>query len=78
MTTSVRDGSVALVAFGGNVIMRSGEAGTLREQQVNARELCAQLVQRLFGPVSFGDEHGPNVLLSPALASPVPKRGPLP
>jgi carbamate kinase len=47
MTTSVRDGSVALVAFGGNVIMRSGEAGTLREQQVNARELCAQLVTLL-------------------------------
>jgi len=44
MTTRVRDGSVALVAFGGNVIMKSGEAGTLREQQANAREMCARLV----------------------------------
>ena len=38
-------------------------------------ELCAQLVQRLFGPVSFGDEHAPNVLQRSAVASPDPKRG---
>jgi carbamate kinase len=47
MSTSVRDGSVALVAFGGNVIMKSGEAGTIREQQANARAMCARLVTLL-------------------------------
>lgn len=44
---NVRDGSVALVAFGGNVIMKSGEAGTIREQQANARAMCARLVTLL-------------------------------
>ena len=47
MITRVRDGSVALVAFGGNVIMKSGEAGTIREQQANARKMCARLVTLL-------------------------------
>lgn len=39
----VRDGSVALVAFGGNVIHKTGEAGTYEEQKANAREMCARL-----------------------------------
>ncbi|TFG86286.1 MAG: carbamate kinase [Gemmatimonadales bacterium] len=41
---TVREGSVALVAFGGNVIHRSGEAGTFTEQVANARDMCRRLV----------------------------------
>lgn len=44
MTAKVRDGSVALVAFGGNVIHKTGEAGTYREQQANARHMCGRLL----------------------------------
>ena len=42
-SASVRDGSVALVAFGGNVIHKAGEAGTYAEQQANARRMCERL-----------------------------------
>ncbi len=40
----VRDGSVALVAFGGNVILPSGGKGTIEEQEANARDMCSRLV----------------------------------
>jgi len=36
MGTIARDGSVALVAFGGNVIHKAGQVGTIKEQ-----ELCS-------------------------------------
>ena len=44
MSATVRDGSVALVAFGGNVIHKTGEAGTYAEQQANARNMCRRLL----------------------------------
>ena len=44
MRSTVQDGSVALVAFGGNVIHKTGEAGTYAEQQANARNMCRRLV----------------------------------
>ncbi len=47
MPSKVRDGSVAVVAFGGNVILKSGEAGTIQEQQENAREMCYRLLALL-------------------------------
>jgi carbamate kinase len=40
----VKPGSVALVAFGGNAILKSGEAGTMAEQEANARAMCAKLL----------------------------------
>jgi len=40
----VREGSVALVAFGGNVILKSRESGTIEEQEANARRMCERLV----------------------------------
>jgi len=43
MHKTVRDGSVALVAFGGNVIHKTGEAGTYMEQRANARDMCGRL-----------------------------------
>ena len=45
--TRVRDGSVALVAFGGNVILPSGQAGTIEEQEANALAMCQRLVPLL-------------------------------
>lgn len=47
MSKNVRDGSVALVAFGGNVIQKSGESGTIEQQQSNARRMCRELVSVL-------------------------------
>ncbi len=47
MRKNVRDGSVALVAFGGNVILKSGESGTIEQQQANARGMCHELVSVL-------------------------------
>jgi carbamate kinase len=44
MPDTVRDGSVALIAFGGNVIAPAGEVGTIAEQQANARAMCQRLV----------------------------------
>jgi len=44
MQARVRDGSVALVAFGGNVIHKTGEAGTYPEQKANARNMCRRLL----------------------------------
>lgn len=44
MQKTVREGSVALVAFGGNVILRSGEFGSMLEQRDNARTMCRQLL----------------------------------
>ncbi len=44
MTKQVRDGSVALVAFGGNVIHKAGETGTYAQQQANARDMCGRLL----------------------------------
>jgi carbamate kinase len=38
---------VAVVAFGGNVIQKSGEAGTIHEQQENARAMCYRLLALL-------------------------------
>ncbi|MDP6631506.1 MAG: carbamate kinase [Kiritimatiellia bacterium] len=40
----VRDGSVALVAFGGNVIHKRGEGGSYLEQKANARDMCGRLL----------------------------------
>jgi carbamate kinase len=40
----VRDGSVALVAFGGNVIHKTGESGKYAEQRRNARDMCGRLL----------------------------------
>ncbi|MBM4148933.1 MAG: carbamate kinase [Lentisphaerae bacterium] len=40
----VRDGSVALVAFGGNVIHKTGESGSYAEQKANARDMCGRLL----------------------------------
>lgn len=47
MSETAREGSVALVAFGGNVIQKTGETGTIEQQQVNARGMCRQLVSVL-------------------------------
>ena len=44
MENKVRDGSLALVAFGGNVIHKTDETGTFAEQQANARVMCRQLI----------------------------------
>jgi carbamate kinase len=44
MAREVRPGAVALVAFGGNAILRSGEAGTMAEQEANARSMCEKLL----------------------------------
>ena len=47
MIEKVRDGSVALVAFGGNVILNSAEAGTIGEQEANSRRMCERLLTLL-------------------------------
>jgi carbamate kinase len=46
-TTKVRDGSVALVAFGGNVILKSPGAGSIEEQETNSRDMCGRLISVL-------------------------------
>lgn len=58
MTTKVRDGSVALVAFGGNVIHKTGEAGTYTEQQANARHMCGRLLTVLERGYELAITHG--------------------
>jgi len=58
MVKKVRNGSVALVAFGGNAIMKSGEAGTIQEQQNNAREMCQRLVSVLNSGYELVVTHG--------------------
>jgi carbamate kinase len=58
MATKVRDGSVAVVAFGGNVIHKTGEAGTYAEQQANARHMCRQLLTVLERGYELAVTHG--------------------
>jgi len=72
-STSVRDGSVALVAFGGNVIHKTGEAGTYPEQQANARHMCGRLLTLLERGYELVITHGNgpqvgNLLMQNALA----------
>ena len=38
---------LAMVAFGGNALLRAGEKGTFEEQLRNVEETCAQLVHLL-------------------------------
>jgi len=69
----VRDGSVALVAFGGNVIHKTGEAGTYPEQQANARHMCSRLLTLLERGYELVITHGNgpqvgNLLMQNALA----------
>lgn len=40
----VKDGSVALVAFGGNALLKPGQKGTINEQQAAAGEMCDHLL----------------------------------
>ncbi|MEK7270060.1 MAG: carbamate kinase [Planctomycetota bacterium] len=40
----VREGSAALVAFGGNVFTGEKEAGSIEEQRANARAMCRRLM----------------------------------
>jgi len=42
--TQVKEGSVALVAFGGNALIKSGQKGTIEEQQMAAAEMCEHLL----------------------------------
>ena len=44
MSGEVRPGAVALVAFGGNAILKSDEAGSMAEQEANARAMCEKLL----------------------------------
>jgi len=42
--THVKDGSVALVAFGGNALTRSNNEGSIQQQRESARLLCERLL----------------------------------
>ncbi len=69
----VRPGSVALVAFGGNVIHQVGEAGTYDEQRDNARRMCRRLMTVLERGYELVVTHGNgpqvgNLLMQNALA----------
>jgi carbamate kinase len=44
MNEKARDGSVALVAFGGNVILKSAGSGSIEEQEANSRAMCERLI----------------------------------
>jgi len=44
MREKAREGSVALVAFGGNVILKSAGSGSIEEQEANSREMCERLI----------------------------------
>jgi carbamate kinase len=73
MENKVRDGSLALVAFGGNVIHRTGEDGTFAEQQANAREMCSRLIHVVERGYELVITHGNgpqvgNLLMQNALA----------
>lgn len=54
----VRDGSVALVAFGGNAILREGQHGTLAEQEQNARAMCSRMIPLLARGYELVVTHG--------------------
>jgi carbamate kinase len=40
----VKDGSVALVAFGGNALLKAGQKGSIEEQQTAAGQMCDHLL----------------------------------
>ena len=42
--SEVRDGSVALVAFGGNALIKDGQEGAIQQQRQAACQMCATLL----------------------------------
>ena len=40
----VKDGSVALIAFGGNAFIKNGHQGSIEEQREAASQMCSRLL----------------------------------
>ena len=54
---------LAMIAFGGNALLRAGQKGTFEEQMLNVEQTCAQLGEliKLGYNIVIGHGNGPQV-----------------